>query len=68
MTEMNTKNNKKSIFKIELTKKATIIFDYKFPKRKSMLLAPISLNSSTERRRMYRVDQQKHLLSNCKAT
>lgn len=45
MDEINTKNNKKGVFKIGLTKKVAIIFDYKFPKRKSMLLAPISLNT-----------------------
>ena len=41
MDEINIKIDKKSIFKLGLTKKVTNVFDYKLPKRKSMLLAPI---------------------------
>jgi hypothetical protein len=44
MEEKDTKNSKKSIFKLRLKKKATNVFGYKFPKSKSTLFGTISLN------------------------
>jgi hypothetical protein len=44
MNRKHTVNSKKSILKLMPTQKATKIFGYKYPKDKSTLLAPISLN------------------------